>query len=318
MLNRILYRKDPQLHSFFVDFEKKIFFKCYQDTEAGQSRYNYEVECHKKMSKSLYVPKLYNTYKRGCLLVTEMEFIPKLPLFEHKGITKGKLWEQACYNEKQIKRIHKHIDILETEIEKHGLVDEKGNIEFTFSTFHLMYDEIQDRLVMFDMAGGSREKRSLQGLMECAHVELEKRVKKSVLTNMNIVRHYRDEELFRELLFPRMPWSKGYDEEVFAKGEDLINEINKQGYITDKPLFINGIDICDNNIITFSDYIKNLHGTIALVEYDDDGIGEIACHYVDRGADKVIIKNSKNRDLTKKYIDYMSEVHPIYKRIEVL
>ena len=146
-LIKIFNGKEPWMHLFFVDYEKKVFYKMYLDKY--KQYFDKEVEIYTKLSDTGLTPKLYDHFTYGCYHILKLELLPYKPVI---GFGKSDADNEVGYSPAQKQSIIKQLNNFCDIIQERGMADKNGCFDFEITHNNMLYSATQDKVYFYDFA----------------------------------------------------------------------------------------------------------------------------------------------------------------------
>ncbi len=317
MKYRIFRRKDPRFHSFYIDFSKRRFYKCYRIDGQGELAFKSCVSKYEALRDSIHIPKLYSARQEGDLLIIELEYIPALPILPHPVDGKEISSLFRC-SQKQLNSIHSQVEEFKRDLIQSNL----GNINFSFGAFHLIYEPKTDRLVFFDFAesGVANIESSFASLQR----RLDSRIELCAKDQLSNLDDMVEDKVLETLSLSTTEEDLIDVSSIVQEGEKLIPRLLSLQQHFYQSVHING------KLILGSREDSRLRALDLKIPKDElvnksavdlgCNVGEMMCYYLERGASQVtgIELNSNIVEVGRDYLHYMSKVHPIYRNASIL
>lgn len=311
-VNKLFYEKEPDMHEFYVDFDKKIMYKCWSLNYSKE--HENEVRIFKSLEGAKYIPKLYKEYKTYSSYVLEMEFIPCPPIWGFIRLRTP--WKNSTYSKRQKELMLNQFDNIYNDLKSKRLIDEQDNITFELSQNNLIFDHMRDKLMIYDFQivndkAEPRRKDIIKFINELPEgdefdiiIDREKAVKHLICTE------------------------PGWTKEDYEEGTRIIKDIERVGpvYIY-QSVFINGQLIKGqiSPVLERMEVIKPRIEDIVGKNVVDIGcnIGEVLVYCARLGADTArgVDRCDIAVPIGKRYINYLKKSYMnhnhIYDRVDI-
>lgn len=307
-MNKIFYGKEPNQHQFFVDWDKKRFYKRY--TLEYIKAFEREVSIYTALKNCPYVAKLISHSVNHSFATLELELIPHPPI---TGYGKAYLpWKDATYSAEQKSLIVSQFTEVCDFIEKAGLVKD-GEIDFELTQNNIIFDPEIGQIRVFDFAPA-----------RCAYPFIKNFVLSEIASCVKIGNPFTYKLSQKDLDFLVFPdaYKTNTSDKLLSIGNSIIEKIKEFGprYVY-QSLYINGVlqngqrDFVEERMEIFNISEKGVFGKTCV----DIGcnVGGLSTYLVERGAAKVIGVEAcpKAAAVAKLYLDYLTLINPLYSKV---
>lgn len=305
---RILYDKEPEMHTFYLDKPNMKFYKCWALRE--RENFNNEVRVFELLKNSKHIPNLYNHYETKSRLVLEMEYIPSYAIW---GYTKENMpWDNRPLSKKQIDSIKKQVFEFYNECERVGLV-ENNNFTFEITPNNFMYNSQNDKLYFYDFALSKRNvNTAISELINAIDsIGIGDKDASTIVKNENI----------KYFLYPDMIKNGTFDD-IYIEGETLKRDMKSTDHrYLYHSLYVNG-ELIDGQRETME--FRNELLSIPQEEIENKTIIDIGCnvggflvYLAERNVKKAIGIESCHTatSIGRRYINHLSRIYPLYNKV---